>query len=101
MPLSDDPWTSGKCAMKAIQYMGVGLPAIVSPVGANRDVVEDGVCGLHATGPDDWAAKLERILEDAEWRTQLGREARTRVERLFSAEAHAPRLARILWSLRR
>ena len=57
MPLTDDPWTAGKCAMKAIQYLGVGIPAVVSPIGANRDVIEDGVTGFHARseermGPD-------------------------------------------------
>ena len=38
----------GTCGMKAIQYMGIGIPAVVSPVGANREIVTDGVTGFHA-----------------------------------------------------
>jgi glycosyltransferase involved in cell wall biosynthesis len=52
--LTEDPWTLGKCAMKAIQYLGVGVPAVVSPVGANREVVEHGVTGFHAKTEDEW-----------------------------------------------
>ena len=47
MPLPDEPWARGKCGMKAIQYMAVGVPAVVSPVGANRTIVRDGVDGRH------------------------------------------------------
>ncbi len=81
MPLFDDPWARGKCAMKAIQYMGVGLPAVVSPVGANRDVVQDGVSGFHAASEDDWVRALERLLDDVTLRTRMGAEGRRRVER--------------------
>jgi glycosyltransferase involved in cell wall biosynthesis len=99
MPLWDDPWTAGKCAMKAIQYMGVGAATVVSPVGASRTVVQDGVTGLHASTPREWLESLDRLLEDAALRQKLGRNGRVRVEREFSAEAQAPRLAALLAGL--
>ena len=34
-PMSEDPWTRGKCALKVIQYMAAGLPVISSRAGAN------------------------------------------------------------------
>lgn len=99
MPLSDDRWSRGKCAMKAIQYMGVGVPVLLSPVGANLDVVEDGVNGLFARNEDDWVAALSSLLGDRQLRERLGRAARRTVESRFSAEVQAPRLARLLRSV--
>jgi glycosyltransferase involved in cell wall biosynthesis len=96
MPLSDDAWARGKCAMKAIQYFGVGIPAVVSPVGANRDVVTDGVCGFHAAKEHDWVARLRDLLDHRELREQMGRQGRARVEAHYSAEVQAPRLGAIL-----
>jgi glycosyltransferase involved in cell wall biosynthesis len=93
MPLFDDAWAQGKCAMKAIQYMGVGVPAVVSPVGANRTVVEDRVTGLHATSSDEWVEALDRLLSDDGLRRAMGARARSRVERHYSAEAQVPRVA--------
>lgn len=100
MPLFDDPWARGKCAMKAIQYMGVGLPAVVSPVGANREVVQDGVCGFHASSEDEWVQALERLLDDADLRLRMGAEGRRRVEGRYSAEVQAPRVGALLKGLR-
>jgi glycosyltransferase involved in cell wall biosynthesis len=96
MPLVDDPWTRGKCAMKAIQYMGVGIPAVVSPVGANRAVVPDGVCGFHAACPADWVRALERLLDSADLRAHMGAQGRRRVEQLYSAEVQAPCVGALL-----
>ena len=36
MPLTEDPWTLGKCAMKAIQYLGIGVPAVGEPSRSER-----------------------------------------------------------------
>ena len=99
MPLFDDPWARGKCALKAIQYMGVGLPAVVSPVGANRDVVEDGVSGFHAASEQEWVRVLDRLLDDVDLRSRMGAEGRRRVESEYSAEVQAPRVGALLRSL--
>jgi glycosyltransferase involved in cell wall biosynthesis len=99
MPLSDDPWARGKCAMKAIQYMGVGLPTVVSPVGANAEVVEHGVTGFLAQSDDEWVHALQRLMDDGVLRRRLGQEGRLKVERVYSAEAQAPRLAAVLRTL--
>jgi glycosyltransferase involved in cell wall biosynthesis len=93
MPLSDDPWARGKCAMKAIQYLGVAVPAVVSPIGANRDVVQDGASGFHAQTEEEWVRALERLLGSVELRSRMGAEGRRRVEEAYSAEVQAPRIA--------
>jgi glycosyltransferase involved in cell wall biosynthesis len=99
MPLPDEPWARGKCGMKAIQYMAVGVPAVVSPVGANRTIVRDGASGFHATTEDEWVAALDRVLDDAGLRQRLGAAGRASVEAEFSAESQAPRIAGLLRQL--
>jgi len=96
MPLPDEPWARGKCGMKAIQYMGIGIPAVVSPVGANREIVRDGETGFHAATEAEWTARLERLLTDVALRERLGAAARVSVRATYSAEAQAPRVAEIL-----
>lgn len=73
MPLTDDPWTRGKCSFKLLQYMAAGLPTVASPVGTNRDVVRDGESGLLARTEDEWHEALRRLLESAELRAVMGR----------------------------
>ncbi len=96
MPLPDDPWTRGKCGLKALQYMALAIPPVVSPVGVNGQIVTDGINGLHAARAEDWVRKLLLLLESPELRAALGSEARRTVEERYSARVHAPRLARVL-----
>jgi glycosyltransferase involved in cell wall biosynthesis len=99
MPLPDEPWARGKCAMKAIQYMGVGIPAVASPVGANRDVITPGVTGFLPEGDDEWVDTLDQLLADRELRTGLGSAARRDAQARFSAQAKAPRVAALFRSV--
>jgi glycosyltransferase involved in cell wall biosynthesis len=92
MPLADDPWSRGKCGCKAIQYMGLGIPAIVSPVGANTRIVTHGENGFWARNEGDWVSLLERLLDDEDLRARLGREGRRTVEEKYSARVVAPRV---------
>jgi glycosyltransferase involved in cell wall biosynthesis len=95
MPLVDDPWSWGKCGLKIIQYQGVGLPVVCTPVGVNRDLVEDGVTGFWATTPVEWEKKLSVLIEDALLREKLGKEGRKRVLEGYTVQSCAPRLVSI------
>jgi glycosyltransferase involved in cell wall biosynthesis len=99
MPLPDNEWTRGKCGMKALQYMGLGIPAIVSPVGANAEIVRDGQNGFHARTSDDWVARIRALIADPSLRQRIGVAGRQTVETEYSAAVHAPRMAAIFRAL--
>lgn len=99
MPLPDEPWAQGKCGMKAIQYMGVGVPAVVSPVGANRTIVRHGVDGFTPRNEREWVEALSGLLENESLRRQMGESARASVEASYCAEAQAPRVCTFLRGL--
>ena len=48
MPLNNTELEKGKCGFKAIQYMSLGIPAVVSPVGVNLLIITDGENGFVA-----------------------------------------------------
>jgi glycosyltransferase involved in cell wall biosynthesis len=96
MPLVDDPWSWGKCGLKIIQYQGVGVPVLCTPVGVNRDLVEDGVNGFYATTPGEWEEKLSILIENAPLREQMGRKGRKKVLENYTYQVCAPRLFSIL-----
>lgn len=91
MPLPEDEWSRGKCALKALQYMALGIPPVVSPVGMNRQVVQDGINGFLARSEEDWIDKLSFLIEHPEERQRLGTAARKTVEAHYSVRANAPK----------
>jgi glycosyltransferase involved in cell wall biosynthesis len=82
--------------MKALQYMALAIPPVVSPVGMNATLVEDGVSGLHARDDAGWVEALARLLADPALRARLGAAARRTVEQGYTAEVQVPRVAEIL-----
>ena len=99
MPLRDDAWARGKCGLKALQYMAMGIPAVCSPVGVNREIVDHGRNGFLASTPEEWLARLREILDQPELRRRMGAAARETVEAKYSAHAQAPRMAAVLRSI--
>lgn len=88
MPLEDTEWAKGKCGFKAIQYMSLGMPALVSPVGVNATIVEHGVTGYHCQTLEDWEKYLVLLLEDASLREQFGKAAQAKIEAEYSVNAY-------------
>ncbi len=87
MPMDDTIWEQGKCGFKALQYMAVGIPAVVSPVGVNADIVEDGVNGFWASNSEEWLQKLHLLIESVELRQQLGEAGHQTVKQKYSVRA--------------
>lgn len=84
MPLSDDKWAKGKCGFKALQYMALGIPPLVSPVGVNTRIVTHQKNGFVCQSPEDWYKALAQLLGSAPLRKELGTEARKTIENHYS-----------------
>ena len=88
-PLPDDEWSLGKSAFKAIQYMAVGVPSVVSPIGMNNEIVKEGENGLFAQTTSEWVEKLSMLIEDASLREKISLNGRQIVEDRFSVNVSA------------
>jgi glycosyltransferase involved in cell wall biosynthesis len=88
MPLTDDLWAEGKCGFKALQYMALEIPAVVSPVGVNTTIVDNGINGLLAFSEDDWRTSLRKLVQDEKLRRELGKQGREKVVRNYSVRSN-------------
>lgn len=83
-PMPDDPWSRGKCPMKEIQYMSMGIPTVCSDVGASSELIQHGTNGLLASNREEWLNSLEMLIEDPNLRQSLGAAGRQTVEDRYS-----------------
>jgi len=95
-PTPTDPWTLGKCGFKIVQYMAAGLPVVASPVGANAELVQEGITGFLPTSDDAWANAIAKLASDADLRRRMGAAGRRRVEERFCLDHVADEWARLL-----
>jgi len=61
MPLQDDPWSRGKCGFKLVQYMSCKKPVIASPVGINKEIVENRLNGFLVKTLHEWFDAFEKL----------------------------------------
>jgi len=96
MPTPNDEWSRGKCALKALQYMSLGIPAICTDMGANRDVIEQGENGFLAKNQEEWLSYFDLLIDDSVLRKQLGDEARRTVVNRYSMNKCAELFAEVV-----
>ena len=100
MPLTNDEWSKGKCAFKAIQYMSVGIPVVASDIGMNRKVISDGTSGFLANNEAEWIEKLSLLIENRQLRREMGLAGRKIIEKRYSLKANAPKFLNLIESLK-
>jgi glycosyltransferase involved in cell wall biosynthesis len=92
-PIADDEWSKGKSGFKAIQYMAVGIPYVVSPVGACTEIGEPEVTHLLASTKDEWVEALRHLIADRELRMRMGQAGRRHATEHYTLEIQADKLA--------
>jgi glycosyltransferase involved in cell wall biosynthesis len=72
----------------ALEAMCAGVPIVATSVGGMPEIIEDGRSGMlvRTRSPDDIAAAVRKLTEDLPFRESIIRNARERVQRLFSEE---------------
>ncbi|MDD4939030.1 MAG: glycosyltransferase [Candidatus Omnitrophica bacterium] len=95
-PLPNDERSMAKTPFKTIQYMSVGVPAVVSKVGGNIDIIEEGKNGFFASNEKEWIEKLSILIENPGLRRDIGLAGRRTVEERFSVSANAPKFIEVL-----
>lgn len=96
MPLVEDQWSNGKCGFKALQYMALGIPTILSPVGVNTKIVKDGENGYLCSSPEEWKVRLIELLTDVELRKEIGQAGRKTIEEEYSVKANFEKYLEVL-----
>lgn len=90
MPLTEDPWSKGKCGFKAIQYMAMGIPAVVSSVGVNSEIVDHEVNGFIVDHPTHWKSYLTELLDNPKKANEMGIRARKKITEKYSVQSVLP-----------
>jgi glycosyltransferase involved in cell wall biosynthesis len=95
MPLTDGVKERGKCSFKMLQYMAVGLPVVVSPVGLNSEILAKGNIGFPATNEQEWYEGLETLYQQRDMGKRQGVEGRRIAETEFSVVVIAEKLGNV------
>lgn len=96
---ANEQWLQGKSGFKAIQYMAVGIPFVMSPIGVGAELGEPGVTHFNATSDDDWYTQLEKLLSDETLRIRMGDAGRRHSLENFTIKRQADTLAATLRSV--
>ncbi|MCZ4407264.1 glycosyltransferase [Cryomorphaceae bacterium 1068] len=103
MPLYNTEWEKGKCGFKALQYMALGIPTIVSKVGANLDIIGENEFGLIAeemplNNSVLWQKNIFNLLDDHSLRNGLGIKGKERILDKYSILSNKKSFVSLFWS---
>jgi len=92
MPLSNDEWSKGKGGCKLLQYMGVGVVGVASPVGINNEIINDGKNGFLCENNEEWFQKLSLLIKNFKLRKKMGLKGRKTIEEKYTIEKNVKKL---------
>ena len=95
-PMSDGPWERGKCGLKAIQYMAIGIPVLAADVGVLPAIVQHGETGFIYRDGAEFAHYARQLANDPELRRRMGAAGRERVAARYSIHGWVDTVADVL-----
>jgi glycosyltransferase involved in cell wall biosynthesis len=89
-------WLAGKSGFKAIQYMSVGIPFVVTPAGVCAEIGIENETHFSASNQKQWYKSLAKLLESPEKRKEMGEKGRDYALAHFTVERQTDKIAEIL-----
>ena len=86
----------GKSGFKAIQYLALGVPYVVSPLGVAASIGVADTAHFEAVTEADWVGKLDILLSDRDRRLRMGAQERLHFIEHYDLETWAKVLASVL-----
>lgn len=68
----NEQWLKGKSGFKAIQYLSVGIPYVVTPIGVTEEIGIENETHFTARSKEDWYKRIENLLQSTELRKRMG-----------------------------
>lgn len=76
-PLEEgNPYCEAKSELKFFEAGILGVPTVATATQTFRETIRDGEDGFVASGNEEWAEKLEKLIQDEDLRKEMGAKAR-------------------------
>jgi len=95
MPLDNSVKARGKCSFKMLCYMACGVPAVVSPIGMNAELLAKGDIGYAASSTEEWVDAVTSLLKEPDEAKQKGEIGRRVCIDQFDVRQIARRIAEV------
>jgi glycosyltransferase involved in cell wall biosynthesis len=101
MPLNDSEWSKGKCGLKLLQYMSVGIPVIASNIGVNEDIVKEGKNGflVNSNKTEQWAKTILNVVDKKNDLGKMQQYCRNFIEEKYSVKVWSKTLEEVISSI--
>jgi glycosyltransferase involved in cell wall biosynthesis len=83
----ESAFCNAKSELKYFEQALVGVPVIASPTAPYRECITHGVNGLLAKDAEEWENALSQIIEDADFRDMLARNAKEHIKDIYCRTA--------------
>jgi glycosyltransferase involved in cell wall biosynthesis len=93
---ANEEWILGKSGFKAVQYMAVGVPFVMTPVGVCADMGEPGLTHFNAESTEDWYNSLDKLMSSQDLRRVMGAAGRRYALLNYGLDEQADKLANVI-----
>lgn len=88
-PLRDSDFNRAKSNLRWLEYSAMGIPTVASNVGHFKETLKNGKTALLVTEEKEWIDALSKLIEDKEYRVNLGMRAHKELRKKWNKERMA------------
>jgi glycosyltransferase involved in cell wall biosynthesis len=95
-PLLNSSWNTGKCAMKALESMALGIPVVADAVGEHNFVIRNEYNGFLANSAQEWINYLSQLISDGALREKISSNSREFIVQNYSLDSISTKIDNII-----